>query len=82
VNVLKAVSSGIAALIVAALVLATPLLAVMVKYGAALSPPVTDGFYVVIHWHVWTTACASLLVFAAGFFWQYRRTRQFHSSRE
>jgi hypothetical protein len=75
VNVLKAISSGIAALIVAALILATPLLAAMLKYRAALSSPLTDGFDVVIHWHMWTTAFVSLLVFAAGFLWQYRRTR-------
>ena len=48
-------------------------LVLMLKYRASISEPLGDGFYVVLHWHIWPILGASLLVFATGFFWQYHR---------
>jgi hypothetical protein len=30
--------------------------------------PAKDGYYFVIHWHVWTVLCISALAFSVGFF--------------
>jgi hypothetical protein len=68
VKFLKPVVSGIAALIVAVLILSTPLFVAMLRYPA-------KGVYFVIHWHVWAMLCISVLVFSVGFFWQYRKAR-------
>jgi hypothetical protein len=69
VKFLKPLASGVAAVIIAALILSTPLLAVMLRY------PAKDGYYFVIHWHGWSALCVSVLIFSVGFFWQYRKAR-------
>jgi hypothetical protein len=69
VKFLKPVVAGLAALIVPALLMSTPLLVSMLRY------PAKDGYYVVIHWHVWTALWTSVLTFSVGFFWQYRKAR-------
>jgi len=71
---LKSLLAGVAALIVAALVICVAFFA-----GAAaklLAPRAAGGdtYFVVLHWHLWPTLGVSLLVFAAGFWWQHRRT--------
>ncbi len=66
---LKPLASGVAALIVAAMLLSIPFFVSMLRY------PPKDGYYFVIHWHIWTVLCISVLVFSVGFFWQYRRAR-------
>jgi hypothetical protein len=69
-NMLKFVSpvfGGLATLSVAALIMSTPILVLMLRY------PATDGYYFVTHWHLWPLLCTSILVFSVGFFWQYRK---------
>jgi hypothetical protein len=61
--------SGLAALIVAALLMSAPLFVSMFRY------PAKDGYYFVVHWHLWTLLCTAVLVFSVGFFWQYRKAR-------
>jgi hypothetical protein len=75
VTFLKAVLRGVAVLSVAALAVAAYTVVLMLKHRATMSTAFGDGFYIVIHWHVWATLCVSLLIFAVGFCWQYRRTR-------
>jgi hypothetical protein len=72
VNFLKAVFSGVAALTAIALIMVVRPIVLMLKYRAVRTWG--DGFYVVLHWHIWPILCVSLLVFAAGFFWQYHQT--------
>ena len=67
---LKAASIGLATVAIAALLTATPAMVTTLKLIRSLG----DGYYVVIHWHVWSIACAALALFAAGFAWQYRRS--------
>jgi hypothetical protein len=69
VKFLKPVVGGLAALVVAALLTSAPLLVSMLRY------PAKDGYYVVIHWHVWTALWISVLAFSVGFFWHYRNAR-------
>lgn len=69
----KSVLAGIAAMIAAALVIALYLLWRM--YKLVMSVPDNWGGYVDLHWHTWPVFCTVLLVFAAGFWWQYRRAR-------
>ena len=74
-NLVKAVALGLVSLTVVLLLSAVPLLVSMLKYGATLSPPIGDGYYVVLHWDVWRVLCVPVIVFAVPFFWRYRRTR-------
>ena len=65
----KPVVSGLGALIAAALLTSAPLFVSMLRY------PVRDGYFFVIHWHVWAAPCMLALVFLSGFYWQYRKAR-------
>jgi hypothetical protein len=69
VKFLKPIVGGVAAILAAALLMSTPLFVWMLRY------PAKDGYYVVIHWHVWKALCIAVLVFSAGFSWQYRNSR-------
>jgi hypothetical protein len=66
----KAASMGLAT--VAAAALLAPISALVTSLR--LSRSLDDKYYVVIRWHLWPTACAALVLFAAGFVWQYRRS--------
>jgi hypothetical protein len=74
-NILKSILSGLATLTLAALACEAPLFLRMMKYRATFSEPFGDGYYVVVQWHIWPMLSISVLTFAAGFFWQYHRTR-------
>jgi len=71
---LKSFLAGVAALIIAALVICVVFFAG--PGTKLLTPPAAGGdtYFVVLHWHLWPTFGISLLVFAAGFWWQFRRT--------
>jgi hypothetical protein len=70
----KAITTGFAAVAIAAAATSIPLVVTILKYRASFSPPSGAGHFVVVHWHIWPTLGVSLLVFAATFFWQYRRS--------
>jgi hypothetical protein len=75
VNILTSAMSGFVTLTTAAVAVeATPFLT-MTKYHATFSEPLGDGYFVVLHWHLWPTLCVSVLAFSAGFVWQHRRSR-------
>jgi hypothetical protein len=74
-NLLKSVRSGFAALSIAAVAVETPQFLSMMKYRTKFSEPLGDGYFVVVHWHIWRILCISVLAFSAGFLWQHRRTR-------
>jgi hypothetical protein len=74
-KLLRAASTGFAAVAITWVAGLTPLFAVMLKYRATLRPPLGDGYFAVIHWHTRSAVCVSLLVFAAGFIWQHHRTQ-------
>lgn len=65
----KPLASGVTVLIVAALLMSIPLFVALLRY------PSKDGYYFVLHWHVWTVLCVSVLVFSVGFVWQYLKAR-------
>jgi hypothetical protein len=54
VKFFKPVVSGLGALLAAALLMSTPLFVSMLRY------PAKDGYFFVVHWHVWAVR-ASLL---------------------
>jgi hypothetical protein len=67
---LKNFLAGMLALTVAALI------AGVIFLGGPGRRLLTDGaVFFVVHWHLWRTLCVSLPIFAAGFYWQYRRAR-------
>jgi hypothetical protein len=75
---LRSVLVSIAALTVAALAAAVPL--IVLNYRFTMSHPAgDDSYFFVLHWRMWPILCVSLLlcvslpVFATGFYWQYRR---------
>jgi heme/copper-type cytochrome/quinol oxidase subunit 1 len=45
------------------------------QYSAAISGTSGDSYYVVAHWHKGVVVLGLTLVFAAGFWWQYRKER-------
>jgi hypothetical protein len=66
----KSVLAGVVALIVAALI------GCVLFFGGLGLKLLTDGgAFVVVHWHLWRALAISLLIFATGFCWQYRRAR-------
>jgi heme/copper-type cytochrome/quinol oxidase subunit 1 len=67
---LKSILAGLGAAALAGMALA--LWAQGLRYRVALSG---DSEFVVSHWHKAAVFCALLLVFAAAFWWQYRKDK-------
>lgn len=75
----KSLPAGVAALIVAALIIYA--LAVGVPLVMELIPSRKGGIgtYVIGPWiPIWSVAVGALLVFSAGFYWTFRRARRQH----
>ncbi len=64
---LKSVLSGLAALIVTALVMCAPFFVWVFRHRYDW------GYSVAIDWHFVMMLCIAILAFCAGFLWQYRR---------
>lgn len=69
----KGVLAGIGAAAVVGLAIA--IYAQGLQYKTVMSQLPGDSTYVDTHWHPWAVLSALVIAFAAGFWWQYRKSR-------
>ena len=70
---LKSILAGIATAAAVGMVIA--LYAQAMQYRMLMIEPLANSAYVETRWHFWPVFCVSIVAFAAGFWWQYRKAR-------
>jgi hypothetical protein len=73
VILLKSILAGIGTAAAVGMVIA--LYSQAMKYRMLMVEPAGNSTYVETRWHVWPVFCVSIVAFAAGFWWQYRKAR-------